>query len=344
MSRMPIGPVRTPGAWLGPQAREREDQWSYRLSEAERDEVRAATVAAVERSLSPRDLTPRSFHLPTVGPRLRRFARDISEGLGFLLIREFPTDDFSDDEIRLMYFGAMTHVGIPIAQSARNDLIGDVRDEGRATETTRGYQTSRELNFHSDSADLVTLFCLRPAASGGASRILSAVTVHNLIQATRPDLLRILYDEPFYCSWSGQEPKGQPPYYWSRFYSWYQGRLHTSGIKERYVDSPPMSDGQKEAIAHIRQLIDERQDELSLEMQFQRGDVQILDDSVVWHSRTAFTDAHDPAMRRHLLRIWLSYHIERPVAPDFSNRHEMLGQLTESPKRRLFDVEVFDAW
>jgi hypothetical protein len=314
------------------------------LTPDDRADVQEALVQARKYQVEAHCLSSRNFELPILGPKLRRFARDISEGMGFVLIRGFPTEGLGLDDITLMYFGCLTHIGIPIAQSASNDLIGHVRDEGTVAATTRGYQTNKSLGYHSDSADLVSLFCVRPAQSGGRSRILSAVTVHNIIQSERPDLLRVLYDEPFYCSWSGQQPSGQSPFYWTRFFSWSGGRLHTSGIKEKYAESPAMSDAQWEAIGFIRTLLDTREDELVLDMDFEPGDVQILDNSIVWHSRTSFVDHPDPSQRRHLLRVWLNYYAERPVAPDFSNRYDMVGQRTTSPKRRLFDVEVFDTW
>jgi Taurine catabolism dioxygenase TauD, TfdA family len=341
---MPSSPVLTAGAWRGPELQSRTEQWIYELTDQERDQLRYATASVRDRQIPLHRISPREFQLPTFGPLLRRVARDISEGPGFVLLRGFPTEGLSTEEIATLYFGALTHVGIPIAQSSRNDLIGDVRDEGSTTAATRGYQTNRALGYHSDSADLVSLFCVQPAASGGLSKIMSAVAVHNIIQTQRPDLLAVLYEEPFYCSWSGQEPKGQLPFYWTHFFSWYGGRLHTSGIKEKYVDWPPMSPVQQEAIEFVRSVLQCHEDELALAMDFRPGDVQILDNSIVWHSRTGFVDHTDPRKRRHLLRVWLNYYAERPVAPDFWNRHEMVDQLTSSPKRRLFDVDVFDTW
>jgi hypothetical protein len=344
MNRIPSEAVASPGAWTGRDLELQPQAWTCALS----PEDRADLLEALERMR--RDPPPlervsqRDFELPRLGPKLRRLAHDISDGIGFVLIRGFPTDGLTPDDITLMYFACLTHVGIPIAQSSRNDLVGHVRDEGGSTPNTRGYQTNKALGYHSDSADLVSLFCVRPALSGGRSRILSAVTIHNAIQNERPDLLRVLYDEPFYCSWSGQQPSGQAPYYWTRFFSWHGGRLHTSGIKEKYAEWPVMSAAQQEAIGFVRDLVSRREDELVLNMEFQPGDVQILDNSIVWHSRTGFVDHPDPEQRRHLLRVWLNYYDERPVAPDFSNRYDMVGQRTSTPKRKLFDVEVYDTW
>jgi len=42
-----------------------------------------------------------------------------------------------------------------------------------------------------------------------------------------------------------------------------------------------------------------------IEMQFELGDIQLLNNTAVLHSREAYTDHDDPARRRHLLRVWL---------------------------------------
>ena len=41
-------------------------------------------------------------------------------------------------------------------------------------------------------------------------------------------------------------------------------------------------------------------------MRFQPGDVQLLNNGTVLHSREEYTDEDDPAQRRHLLRLWLT--------------------------------------
>lgn len=45
---------------------------------------------------------------------------------------------------------------------------------------------------------------------------------------------------------------------------------------------------------------------LSLHMELEIGDIQIVSDTHVLHSRTAYVDRAPPERRRHLLRLWLS--------------------------------------
>lgn len=344
-TRMPSGPVRS-GDWRGPELQQDTDNWLYTLTSADVDELHAA-LAHAKAAQRLELVSPKTFILPTFGPRLKRLTRDLSEGLGFVLLRGFPTEHPLED-VRLMYFGLSTYMGIPVAQNVKNLLVDNVRNEQGAT---RGYQKNLAQEYHSDVADMVGLLCIHPAKSGGVSKIMSAVRVHNILQEERPDLLKVLYDEPFYYTWVGEEPEGQLPFFWTHYYSWYQGRLRTRGLGGRaraaqrdFPECPRLSQGQVEALDYIDDIQKGRDQELSLDMDFQPGDVQVLDNSIVWHGRTAFEDSEDPAKRRHLLRTWLNYYLEPPTAPDAWGLDDALGQQSQSPKRRMFDVEVLNNW
>jgi len=45
-----------------------------------------------------------------------------------------------------------------------------------------------------------------------------------------------------------------------------------------------------------------------LEMRFEPGDIQLLSNARILHSRESFEDHPEPARRRHLLRLWLTAH------------------------------------
>ncbi len=57
-----------------------------------------------------------------------------------------------------------------------------------------------------------------------------------------------------------------------------------------------------------------------LEMNFQPGDIQVLNNRTTLHSRTAFEDYDDPEQRRLLLRLWLNSFSPRPMHPAFANQ------------------------
>jgi hypothetical protein len=49
-------------------------------------------------------------------------------------------------------------------------------------------------------------------------------------------------------------------------------------------------------------------------MELEPGDMQLLNNYVVLHSRTDFEDHAEPERRRHLLRLWLSIPQSQPAA------------------------------
>ena len=44
--------------------------------------------------------------------------------------------------------------------------------------------------------------------------------------------------------------------------------------------------------------------ELRVEFTIEKGQIQYLDNLSVAHSRTAFKDADEPHLKRHLIRVW----------------------------------------
>jgi alpha-ketoglutarate-dependent taurine dioxygenase len=58
---------------------------------------------------------------------------------------------------------------------------------------------------------------------------------------------------------------------------------------------------QREALDYLDAVL--ARPELQLEMQLLPGDLQILDNFTILHSRTSYQDL--PPRRRHLLRVWL---------------------------------------
>ena len=72
---------------------------------------------------------------------------------------------------------------------------------------------------------------------------------------------------------------------------------------------PKFTDAQKEAIATYRATVEE----CALDIDFQPGDIQFLNNFVTLHTRREYEDWPEPARKRHLLRLWLSDPPSRPI-------------------------------
>ena len=244
-------------------------------------------------------------------------------------MRGLPIDRYTDEEAGLLYRGIGAHIGAVVSQNAKGDLLGHVFDRGyaeyRGRSDIRGYQTRADLEFHTDVVDIVGLLCLRTAKEGGQSVIVSSTTIHNEMLAREPALLGLLYGN-FLFDRRGEEVGGQPAYFVSPIYSWFQGYLSCRPAIIEYIYSAQQKTGialspaQDEALhAFLRHAA---RDDLQLRMDLRPGDIQLLNNSVVLHSRTAYRDHAEDHRKRHLLRLWLNVENGRPVDPEaFPYRH-----------------------
>ncbi len=75
---------------------------------------------------------------------------------------------------------------------------------------------------------------------------------------------------------------------------------------QQHPDAPRLTDRQLEAMTLLETLANDPA--FHLEMDFEPGDVQLINNGRVLHAREAYDDHPDPDQRRHLLRLWLAAH------------------------------------
>ena len=296
------------------------NQWLYRWSQAELDVMDKALASAKAQGLSFDTMTRENFPLDELRPAFDRMLTEIEEGLGFFVLRGVPAARYTKDEMRMLYWGMGLHIGTAVTQSNRGDMLGDVRDFGVDTfsKKGRGYMSNQFLQFHSDTCDVVCLMVLRAAKSGGLSRFCSSVAIHDEVAKTRPDLLEELY-KPFYMSWKGQEAPGELPYYQQPVFTKEQGMPASRFIPQHIIghnvptppELPALTPKQKEAVEYLEKLSNDPH--FYGEMMFEPGDMQFMNNHVMWHSRTEFEDYEEDDRRRHLIRMWLSVPNSRPL-------------------------------
>jgi hypothetical protein len=303
--------------------------WIVALTEAAVAEVDAALRHAQRQGKTAQTITRDGFPLTSVGGLLADARHELEYGRGFLLLRGLPIDRYTDEEAGLLYRGIGAHIGAVVSQNAKGDLLGHVFDRGyaeyRGRSDIRGYQTRADLEFHTDVVDIVGLLCLRTAKEGGQSVIVSSTTIHNEMLAREAALLGLLYGN-FLFDRRGEEVGGQPAYFVSPIYSWFQGYLSCRPAIIEYIYSAQkktgiaLSPAQDEALqAFLRHAA---RDNLQLRMDLRPGDIQLLNNSVVLHSRTAYHDHAEEHRKRYLLRLWLNVENGRPVDPEaFPYRH-----------------------
>jgi Taurine catabolism dioxygenase TauD, TfdA family len=314
-----------PSAWYGPEVAKRSD-WVHTFAAADLAEIVSAVRGCEASDVSPATLRRDAFQLPTVGPRLRQILSEVQDGRGFLLLRGLPVGEWGSKRAALAFLGLGLHIGALRAQNAGGHLLGHVRDQGLSSRdpNVRIYQTRERQNYHTDSCDIVGLLCLHPAKSGGLSSLVNSVTIFNEMRRQRPDLARVLF-EPIETDRRGEVTHGQKPYFRIPIFNWHAGLLttiyHRPYIESarRFPDVPPLTLMQTEALDMFDALANDPA--LHFFMEFQAGDIQLVNNHSLLHDRTAFEDWPEPDRRRHLLRLWLAPVPSRPLPPRFAERY-----------------------
>ena len=323
-------PVTGPSAWKAADFIN-DHSWIFRLTPAHLAELNAATRALKARGIGPLAFTKADFPLPTLGAELARVLDDIEYGRGFVLLRGLNVADYDLDTLKVLYWGLGTHLGQIISQNSQGDLLGVVTDMesgqyakgGYYEKGVRGHRTNAHLQPHSDSSDVVGLLCVRPAKSGGFSRICNSMAIYNEILATRPEYIEPL-TEGFHFDLIG---KGKTAAEISNskipVFSYYEGIL-SCRFNKRQIElgaeksGIPLTKLQQGAIDYVRAL--SIREDFLLHMDFQPGDIQLLNNHTTLHSRTGYEDHDEPEKKRFLLRLWLNVPNGRPLAPAFADR------------------------
>jgi hypothetical protein len=317
------------------------EAYTYVLDDREVGEIRAAleiaqTGLAGRDLLHDRSIVPVDFPLPRLDAILGLIAGEVADGRGFAVLRGVPVDGCDERACTVLLRGLVAHLGAVATQSRDGQLVRHVRSTGQSlgNATTRGHETAARLWFHTDGADAAVLLCRRAAAAGGLSRLASAAVVHNLMAEQSPELLPVLY-EPFHFHMAGGNVPDLPPTFVSPIFSQHDGRFSCRYVRHTLLETPavtgvPLS---RTALAAFDK-IEELAEQVCVEMELLPGDLQLVNNHTVLHSRTAYEDPPDPEQARHLLRSWLTFVHYRGRRPSIVDEGLRYGWLTDELQRQ----------
>ena len=301
--------------------------WVIELKADVRSELEGVLDAAASgRRISLEDTAPAFSDLA------RELSGELEYGRGFVVLRGLPISDPAaralPDAILVDFLLTIGQsLGRPVPQTTDGALVSYICDLGRdaSSPLVRGHQTSAELPFHCDRADVIGLLCVRPARQGGLSRLVSAVAVHDILQLERPDLLEVLY-QPFPQDRRGEEAPGQDSWATLPIFARHEGRFVSRYIRRfiesarRFDEAPKLTSRQLQALDAIDEIL--VRPGIALDLDFQPGDLQLLNNSTIWHARTAFSDSSETQGEaragRLLLRLWLAPTNSRALPESFA--------------------------
>jgi alpha-ketoglutarate-dependent taurine dioxygenase len=285
--------------------------WMFELDDQARRDLGSAVRRAVDPARMLLDYRRDDFDLGSAWPVIAAALREVRDGKGFVILRGMPRDGLTAAEFELLTWAIGLHTGVARPQGKASPFMTAVRDAGTVYRSGkgRGYSSNADLDFHTDSADVVLLTCYNVARSGGMSMVSSSVTAHEVLAAERPDLAELLH-QPHYFSRQQEQAPDEAPFYRNPVYDERDGLLFSKWNRNRLRSAqaiegvPALSAQQLEALDRLDEIL--RRPSVMHSMYLQPGDMQILNNHVTLHSRTEFVDYEDPALKRCLFRLWLA--------------------------------------
>jgi hypothetical protein len=239
---------------------------------------------------------------------------ELRQGRGFVVLRGLTLDEFIEGS---------QHLGQVIPQTNAGDLFYSVRDEGQRIESDYGKpgvrtsKTNAGFDFHTDSPsrlaghtpEFIALYVSQIAKAGGESALVNACEVHEIIERERPDLLARLY-EPYWVDRRAEIPAGEEPIVQAPVFSRDENGALTVRYLRLYIVKGHEQRGAQfegpdlDALDFFDSVMN--RPGLAVTIPMERGDVQIINNRFLLHSRTEFVDYPEPDRKRHYVRIWLN--------------------------------------
>jgi hypothetical protein len=317
--------------WLGQELDRDALYWDF--SPAHLAAIDALMARIERRGLKFHEIRREHFSHPALDGDLAAVLQRIRNGPGLLIMRGFPVDKYDAERMQTVYWGIGTHFGIGVSQSADGDYLGHVTNVAKAS---RGYTTDRELNLHTDSAEIVGLLCIRDAREGGLSIYSSSLKVHEIIEREHPEYLPVL-ERGFRCDRRGEEAPEDDPVtpYRVPVFSTRDGVLScrfVRGVIDKGAErlGEKLSTLEQEALACFEEVA--MRDDLRFEVTLRPGEASFINNYEILHARTGFVDRDDPAKKRLLYRLWLEGQPPRPMIPEVQLYRNRSGRMGVDPQ------------
>jgi alpha-ketoglutarate-dependent taurine dioxygenase len=252
------------------------------------------------------------FDLPRTRSLMAGITQRLSADTGFAVLDGLPFERWGERGASAVSWVLCDLVCPPVMQKWTGTRMYAVRNTGAQL----GYGVRRSLtnlkqDLHTDgpwlgaTPNFMALSCVRQAAEGGVSRITSLAAAHDALSKSAPELLSRLY-EPFYWDRQAEHAKGDVPVSFLPVY-----RSGPNGVHAGYYDdyirngyklaNARLDERGEEALRVLRDFVESPEN--CFEFRLKQGQIFFLNNHLVAHGRSAFTDSGESD--RLLLRLWL---------------------------------------
>lgn len=310
-SLVPTQPFAHPKAWT--RSTLKKEDFYYPIPDNCVDELRSVVESLRRDPLPTLMLRPEMFELAESHSFMADVKRTLAEGAGCAVLDRLPMDELTRDEAVALYWVLGSLIAPPVAQKWNGLMIYDVRDTGAKHGIgVRGSTTNAELNFHTDNSyalmppHVIGLLCCQTALEGGKSRLLSWRAVYNELLERCPHLLPRGFDTFLYDRNNEHRPDAPKVMRKSPLNfkdDDIQVYFSLTGIQDGYaITGEAIDEDGQELLQTIKEIIADPG--MCVELEFQPGQIQLINNRVIGHARTGFKDNSDPDKKRHLVRLW----------------------------------------
>ena len=244
------------------------------------------------------------FEVPSLRSVVEEIRRQVEDGRGFVLLRRLPIEDYSKDDLGLIFWGIGTHLGRGLSQSVMGDRLGHVKDFSRRGPW--GARLPRQAGIVTAYGFVRLGWSVVPAqrAGGQQAAYLGADQRHSVHNAALPGGARRRA--------RGALPRLCPPPARRReagrsalhaathripVYSNVEGKVSARYVRS-YIEAGEAAAGRPMGPAE-RAIIDTfeavtKRPELMLEFTLQPGEAYFINNYTILHARTAFDDGDAP--------------------------------------------------
>lgn len=307
-----------PAVWKGPDFAG-DESWIHHFTADSISVLEAALAQLKSRGLSFPNFAKDDFPIHALDADFQRYADELENGRGFLLLRGLPVDRYTEEELNCIYYGLGLHIGTPVRQNPRGELLGIVMNVGDVTKkTTRVYETNLYLPYHADPSDVVGLLCVRKAIHGGLSSLVSVAAIYNEVLSRSPEFMGLYYRPMYFAHLCEDQPSLSP------IFSYHEGKLSCRYLRQylelgHEIRNQPLSRVEVDALDLFDEIMHDPG--IRLDMMLEPGDIQFANNYAVLHSRTEFEDEPEITHRRKMIRLWLKMGNARELAPEFPGRN-----------------------
>ncbi|KAI1374758.1 Clavaminate synthase-like protein [Hypoxylon crocopeplum] len=313
-ARLPLS-LESPLAWSRQDMEKDMDKCILNLSDTDITALEHAAKEFEDRSTNLSNISTENFALPqNLSSALRGVSDQCYHGRGFTVVHGLDPAKYSPELNVILYAGITTHVAPQhglLDKHRKKVLCHVVNAAGEASPTEAAQKspgfTDGPLAFHTDNCEILALYALDVATTGGQTFVSSSYQLFNELAKTRPEVLHTLSDYwvlDSFKDYSQFPPVTRPMLHVSDSGNvmFTYSRFPMAGFngKQRNPSLTPVNEAQIAAMDAVQYVMAKN----AVPLPWRKGDIAFINDMAIMHARSSFTESGQ-GIQRHLLKFYL---------------------------------------